>query len=50
MGSKWPGITPCYGLTKDPSDGSYMLVMRKMDMDLRKYFQQNLTWKERILK
>ncbi|EXX68165.1 Tpk2p [Rhizophagus irregularis DAOM 197198w] len=33
------------------SNGNYMLVMRKMDMDLRKYLQQNynqLTWKQKI--
>ena len=33
------------------SNGNYMLVMMKIDMDLRKYLQQNycqLTWKERI--
>ena len=40
-----------YGLTKDPSNGNYMLVMNKMDIDLRNYLQQNhhkLTWRERI--
>ena len=44
-------IVKCYGLTQDPSNGNYMLVMLKMDIDLRKYLQQNhnqLTWKERI--
>ena len=36
---------------QDPSNGNYMLVMNKLDMDLRKYLQQNhnqLTWKGRI--
>ncbi|GBC11239.1 kinase-like domain-containing protein [Rhizophagus irregularis DAOM 181602=DAOM 197198] len=49
--NKWSSIVQCYGLTKDPSDGNYMLVMKQMDMDLRKYLQQNfhkLNWKERI--
>ena len=44
-------IVNCYGLTKDLSNGNYMLVMNKMSMDLRNYLQQNhnqLTWKERI--
>ena len=31
----------CYGLTKDPSDENYMLVMHKMDMNLREYLQVN---------
>ncbi|GBB95705.1 hypothetical protein RclHR1_00260010 [Rhizophagus clarus] len=46
----YSNVVPCYGLTKDP-DGNYMLVMNRMDMDLRTYLQQNhnrLTWKERI--
>ncbi|EXX57923.1 Skm1p [Rhizophagus irregularis DAOM 197198w] len=50
--SKWPNIASCYGLTQDISDGNYMLVIMKMDMDLRKYLQQNynqLTWKEKII-
>src|ERR1044072_3842925 len=36
---------------QDPSNGNYMLVMNKLDIDLRKYLQQNhnqLSWKERI--
>ncbi|POG62458.1 kinase-like domain-containing protein [Rhizophagus irregularis DAOM 181602=DAOM 197198] len=44
-------IVQCYGLTKDPLNGDYMLLMNKLDTDLRKYLQQNhnqLTWKERI--
>ncbi|PKY47380.1 kinase-like protein [Rhizophagus irregularis] len=44
-------IVQCYGLTQDPSNKNYMLVLNRMDIDLRKYLQQNhkqLTWKERI--
>ncbi|CAB4435321.1 unnamed protein product [Rhizophagus irregularis] len=50
--NKWSdAIVKCVGLTKDPLNGDYMLVMNKLDADLRKYLQQNhnqLTWKERI--
>jgi serine/threonine protein kinase len=38
-------------MTKDPSDGNYMLVMNKMHANLREYLQENhnrLTWKERL--
>uniref|UniRef100_U9UMZ0 Protein kinase domain-containing protein n=1 Tax=Rhizophagus irregularis (strain DAOM 181602 / DAOM 197198 / MUCL 43194) TaxID=747089 RepID=U9UMZ0_RHIID len=38
-------------LTKDPSDGNYMLVIHRLDMDLKSYLQQSynkLTWKEKI--
>ncbi|PKY46882.1 kinase-like protein [Rhizophagus irregularis] len=41
----------CYGLTQDPLNKDYMLVMGKLNIDLRKYLQQNhnqLTWKVRI--
>ncbi|EXX70753.1 Ipl1p [Rhizophagus irregularis DAOM 197198w] len=51
ISNKWEDIVRCYGLTQDLLNGNYMLVMRKMDFDLRKYLQQNhnqLTWKERI--
>src|SRR4051795_908206 len=51
IGSKYGQILPCYGLTKDPSDGNYMLVMNLMDTNLREYLHENhnrLTWKERI--
>ncbi|GBC17988.1 kinase-like domain-containing protein [Rhizophagus irregularis DAOM 181602=DAOM 197198] len=51
ISNKWNQIVQCYGLTQDPSNGNYMLVMNKLDTDLRKYLQQNhnqLTWKERI--
>ncbi|RGB34617.1 kinase-like domain-containing protein [Rhizophagus diaphanus] len=47
---KWGEVVRCHGLTQDPSNGYYMLVMKKMNMDLRKYLQQNynkLTWKKR---
>ncbi|GES75119.1 kinase-like domain-containing protein [Rhizophagus clarus] len=51
VSNKWSGIIQCYGLTQDPSNKIYMLVMEKLDTDLRTYLQQNhnkLTWKERI--
>ncbi|PKY51415.1 kinase-like protein [Rhizophagus irregularis] len=51
ISNKWPQITPCYGLTQNPSSGNYMLVMNIMDIDLRKYLQRTqnqLTWKEKI--
>src|ERR1043166_1773804 len=51
MSTKYGQIVPCFGLTKDPLDGNYMLVMNLMDIDFRKYLQQNhnkLTWKEKI--
>ncbi|EXX51651.1 Ipl1p [Rhizophagus irregularis DAOM 197198w] len=51
ISNKFNEVVPCFGLTKDPSNGNYMLVMYKMDIDLRKYLQQNhnqLTWTERI--
>ncbi|PKY56144.1 kinase-like protein [Rhizophagus irregularis] len=51
LSNKWNDIVKCYGLTQDPSNGDYMLVMNKYDIDLRRYLQQNhnqLTWKERI--
>ncbi|GBB96918.1 hypothetical protein RclHR1_02870016 [Rhizophagus clarus] len=49
LSNKWAEIVRCYGLTQNPSNGNYMLVMMKMDIDLRNYLQQNkLTWKERI--
>ncbi|GBC12383.2 kinase-like domain-containing protein [Rhizophagus irregularis DAOM 181602=DAOM 197198] len=46
-----PDIIPCYGLTQNPLNGSYMLVMNIMDASLREYLQKNnsqLMWKERI--
>jgi serine/threonine protein kinase len=51
ISNKYPVIIPCYGLTQNPSNGNYMLVMNKMDTDLRKYLQKTqnqLTWKEKI--
>ncbi|GBB83121.1 hypothetical protein RclHR1_00010003 [Rhizophagus clarus] len=52
ISNKWPDVViQCYGLTCDPLNNSYMLVMNLMDTDLRKYLQKNhnkLTWKERI--
>ncbi|PKC55804.1 kinase-like protein, partial [Rhizophagus irregularis] len=51
ISNKWNEIVQCYGLTQDPSNGDYMLIMNKYEIDLRKYLQQNhnqLTWKERI--
>ncbi|EXX57015.1 kinase-like domain-containing protein [Rhizophagus irregularis DAOM 181602=DAOM 197198] len=51
ISNKWSGIVQCCGLTQDPSNGNYMLVMNKLDLDLRNYLQQNhsqLTWKKRI--
>ncbi|CAB4424271.1 unnamed protein product [Rhizophagus irregularis] len=44
-------VVGCFGLTQNPSNRNYMLVILKMDIDLRKYLQQNhnlLTWKKRI--
>jgi serine/threonine protein kinase len=38
-------------MTKDPSNGTYMLVMDKMNIDLRNFLYQNhikITWKRRI--
>ncbi|EXX76336.1 hypothetical protein RirG_034020 [Rhizophagus irregularis DAOM 197198w] len=51
LGNKTPTIVGCFGLTQNLSNGNYMLVMRKMDINLREYLQQNynqLTWKEKI--
>ncbi|GBC07451.1 hypothetical protein RclHR1_07480011 [Rhizophagus clarus] len=51
ISNKYPVIVQCFGLTQNPSNGTYMLVMRRMDVNLREYLQQNyakLTWKERI--
>ncbi|GBC07446.1 hypothetical protein RclHR1_07480006 [Rhizophagus clarus] len=51
ISKKYPQVVRCFGLTKNTSNGNYMLVMRKMDVNLREYLQQNhnqLTWKERI--
>ncbi|PKK60924.1 kinase-like protein [Rhizophagus irregularis] len=51
ISSKHPRIVACYGLTKNPSNGNYMLVIRRESVNLREYLLQNhnqLTWKERI--
>ncbi|EXX60005.1 Cdc15p [Rhizophagus irregularis DAOM 197198w] len=51
ISNKWSHIVPCYGLTQNPSNGNYMLVLSKMDINLREYLQQyynQLTWKEKI--
>ncbi|RGB36184.1 kinase-like domain-containing protein [Rhizophagus diaphanus] len=43
-------IAQCHGITQDPSNGNFILVIKKLDTDLRKYLQANhskLTWKER---
>ena len=43
-------MVKCFGLTKDPY-GNYMLVVNRMDSDLRTYLQQyhnRLTWKNKI--
>ncbi|GBB90258.1 hypothetical protein RclHR1_17150002 [Rhizophagus clarus] len=51
VSNKWNEIVGCFGLTQDPLDKSYMLVVYLMDMDLRSYLQLNhnkLTWKRRF--
>ncbi|EXX55694.1 Tpk2p [Rhizophagus irregularis DAOM 197198w] len=51
IGNKWVTVVRCYGLTQNPSNGNYMLVIYRMDTDLRKYlqqFQNQLSWKEKI--
>ncbi|PKC51201.1 kinase-like protein, partial [Rhizophagus irregularis] len=52
LSSKSSGlIVRCYGLTQNPFNGNYMLVIDGRDTNLRVFLQQNhnqLTWKERI--
>ncbi|CAB4408558.1 unnamed protein product [Rhizophagus irregularis] len=51
LSNKLSEIVKCFGITQNPSNGNYMLVMSKYNMNLREYLQQNhnqLTWKERI--
>ncbi|POG62853.1 kinase-like domain-containing protein [Rhizophagus irregularis DAOM 181602=DAOM 197198] len=51
ISNKYTLIVQCYGLTQNPSNGNYMLVMDRMNINLREYLQQNnnqLIWKERI--
>ncbi|RIA91661.1 kinase-like domain-containing protein [Glomus cerebriforme] len=50
IGNKCVDIVQSFGLTQDIS-GKFMLVMNKMDIDLRKYLQQNynqITWNIKI--
>src|SRR5437773_861390 len=52
MSNKHSVIVQCFGLTKNPSNGNYMLVMTKFDVNLREYLQQNhnqCTWRKRII-
>ncbi|CAG8557877.1 10711_t:CDS:2, partial [Dentiscutata heterogama] len=45
------GTVRCYGMTKDPITQDFMLVLERMECNLREYLQQNfqyLTWKQRI--
>ncbi|RGB42057.1 kinase-like domain-containing protein [Rhizophagus diaphanus] len=51
ISNKLTEIVPCLGLTQNPSNGNYMLVMEKEDANLREFLQQNnnqLTWYEKI--
>ncbi|RIA96681.1 kinase-like domain-containing protein [Glomus cerebriforme] len=51
ISNKWMNIVQCYGLTQDSRDGNYMLVMSRMDTDLREYLQKNhnkITWKDKL--
>ncbi|RGB36130.1 kinase-like domain-containing protein [Rhizophagus diaphanus] len=51
LSSKTGLIVQCYGLTRNPFNGNYMLVIDHGDVNLREFLQQNhyeLTWKERI--
>ncbi|GES76244.1 kinase-like domain-containing protein [Rhizophagus clarus] len=51
ISNKWSTIIPCYGITQNPLNRNYMLVIGEADTDLRKYLQQTqnqLKWKERI--
>ena len=46
--SKGYDIIRCYGITKHPNTGDYMLVLQKLKMDLRSFINQNysiLKWK-----
>ncbi|GES80063.1 kinase-like domain-containing protein [Rhizophagus clarus] len=50
ISNKWTSIDQCFGLTQNPPNGNYMLIIRKMDMDLRKYLRQShnkLTWEKK---
>ncbi|CAB4408576.1 unnamed protein product [Rhizophagus irregularis] len=51
LSNKMSEIVQCFGLTKIPSNGNYLLVIERFDMNLREYLQQNhnqLTWNKRI--
>ncbi|GES75091.1 kinase-like domain-containing protein [Rhizophagus clarus] len=51
ISNKHSNVVQYYGLTRDPSNGNYMLVMQYMNKGLRKHLQQNhkqLKWKEKI--
>ncbi|GBC10662.1 hypothetical protein RclHR1_09800006 [Rhizophagus clarus] len=51
ISNKHPSIVACFGLTRNPLNGNYMLVMERANISLRGYLQQNnnkLTWNERI--
>ncbi|GES78424.1 kinase-like domain-containing protein [Rhizophagus clarus] len=51
ISNKYGRIVRCYGLTKNPLDEHYMLVLFKLRNNLREYLQQNhnkLTWERRI--
>ncbi|RIA87345.1 kinase-like domain-containing protein [Glomus cerebriforme] len=50
ISNKWGSIVQCYGLTKN-LDGKFLLVMNKMDIDLRRYLRQKrnkIEWKTKI--
>lgn len=51
ISDKWAEIVLCNGLTHNPENGEYMIVMERMDADLRGYLKQNnktLTWERSI--
>ncbi|GES78410.1 kinase-like domain-containing protein [Rhizophagus clarus] len=51
ISNKYSHIVRCYGLTKNPLDGNYMLVLFELNNNLKEYLQQNynkLTWEKRI--
>ncbi|RGB40849.1 kinase-like domain-containing protein [Rhizophagus diaphanus] len=48
LSNRCSSVVKCYGLTQDPTNGDYMLVMHILDKDLRKYLQYQHTWKEKI--
>ncbi|GES78406.1 kinase-like domain-containing protein [Rhizophagus clarus] len=51
ISNKHSHIVQCYGLTKNPLDGNYMLVLFELNNNLKEYLQLNynkLTWEKRI--